>query len=351
VTLADQAIERDRARKGGWDFVDPAHRFIELFGAACASARNGALARARRSDCACTRTLAEIETHKRSLLLLIQASSALSTCSSQQQELCVQGNGQSWWQVMGNSLARALTDSAFDELEFGLRLYPSVQTQCSVAATPEVLPSKDAEVPALRALLGLPGGSAALLAGMEQVARETEPASAGEERILLVIGNGNDGCSGLASSELTARLSAAADRLAQAGVRIYPVLVAQGSDLIAASDNLRAIARPPGLGALGADAGVPYLDGADPNALPKLLGRVVHELDTCSLRLSTLKPEHDRKLVRLFLAGEALERDETQKNQGWGWKNAAAGEIDLYGEACRRFKELGVAQITAEIGC
>ena len=60
----------------------------------------------------------------------------------------------------------------------------------------------------------------------------------------------------------------------------------------------------------------------------------------------------DPAKLELYLGAQRVPFDARgEQAEGWGWADAAAGDVALYGQACSEFKRAGGALATLDVGC
>lgn len=356
LALDGVPLERDRTRRAGWDVIDSARGVVEVFGAECAAVRRGAVLRAE-PECSqpppCVSRRLALEPVPRTIRFLVSAGLSMSTCTVADVE-CASGAALTWSGFITTALAGALASPAYEDYAFGLHNYPDRDgAECGVSSRPLVPEHVDAELSILRRLSNPAQGSSPLLQVFEAIAeRPGALAATPGASALIVLGNGNSNCGGVANSEQVLRLTAAAGKLASAGVQVFPVRIGPRDAAADQDAFMRAVGSSSNLSGLPVAAGAPYLDVLDPAALSDLLQQILRRFGTCSVRLKEPLLESDARALRLSLGAAPVPFDGAgAKVEGWGFAGASRQELELYGTACERFRQGSAAELTLEVGC
>lgn len=358
----DRVVPRDRSQREGWNFVQGNVSEVEFFGASCAAVRGGARLEAQKA-CngaeVCGTAASRVSAKPRAVQYLLDRSGSMAACSAGFFD-CIPGITPSltWWGVAARAISSSVTAPVNDDVEFGLKYFPNAgDLGCNVSEDPDVAPAAGTAIALIGNLLhSLPGGATPLLAGLERVAakpgRLAEP---GVTSALIVVSDGGESCEAVDQAVKVERLQIAARTLRQAGVRTFAVRFGAKDQNFADQDaQLRAIVREGGTATGDVDdlSNIPYLEAPDADSLNQKLASISEELAACTLALGALDAKADKDRVNLYLDGNIVRFDSAaQKQDGWGWLDAARTELELYGPTCQSFKTSRTTSIVIELGC
>ncbi|MET0343185.1 MAG: vWA domain-containing protein [Polyangiales bacterium] len=366
-TINGNTVARDRTRSDGWNFVDGDTSQVELFGKACQAVRARAPLAAHKScsDQVCGTAALRVETKPRAVLHLLDASASSIACTDDGWG-CLQTpdsptrTALSYWEVMEHAIGKSLVAPVNDDIEFGLKLFPSKNTgnfSCEALTDPEVSIAQGTEITIMSKMLEtLPFGSTPLLHALEHVADAPgRLAEAEVEGAVVILTDGSDTCAGVAFEELLARLASAARRLREAGVNTYVVRFGPASARSPEQESqLRTIVANGGTAQTDPSDpnAVPYIDATDQRGLDDALARISGALAACSVELDDPPSGADADKLNIYLNGEVIPRDaQGKKREGWGWADDAKRKIDMYGRACDGFKNNRRTSFVIEYGC
>lgn len=374
--LGGKLVPREREQKDGWNFVNGNTSEVEFYGQACEAIRFGTKLEARRgcSSEVCGTAATRVSTKPRAVEYLLDRSLTMTECSVSGDlacapkrfcdftGICAHGGGQlSWWGLMTKAIGTSVVATVNDDVEFGLRLFPSAQASdvCDVAEMPDVAPAQGTELSIIRTLLSnLPFGFATpLVDGLETIART--PGRLADDEVsgaVIVVSDGGDASTcGIEHADAVARLSAAAAALHQKGIKTYVIRFGTRDGASDLDDELlRAIVENGGTAVVdpqNPDA-PPFYEAPDEATLNDVLAGISESLATCSFKIEDVEDDVDKEQVNLYLNGELIPYDAAdEKREGWGFVDAEKTEISMYGEACTAFKNNRATSIVIEFGC
>ncbi|MFT3928372.1 MAG: VWA domain-containing protein [Myxococcales bacterium] len=363
--LAGKLVDRDRNQADGWNFVNGNTSEVEFYGKSCEAIRFGKPLEARKGCSAevCGTSATQVATKPRAVEWLLDRSLSMNDCSNTDTAGCIPtslggGGGLTYWGVMAKSIGKTVVATVNDEVEFGLRMFPSAGAapgSCDIFEKAEVDPGPSTELTIIRSVLSnLPLGFTPLVDALERVANS--PGRLAEAQVLgavIVVSDGGDSEScGVAQADAVARAGAAASKLLALGVKTYVIRFGSVDAATAGDDEI--------LDAIVDNGGTAIKDPNNPSApryypapdeakLNMVLDGISQSLATCAFTLGELKdPYVDKTKVNLYLNGQVVPFDQTQ---GWGWADPAQVEIQMYGQACTDFKNNRTTSLVVEFGC
>ncbi len=362
--LGSKLVQRDRERVEGWNFVDGNTSEVEFFGDACEAIQFGAPLEARKGceSEVCGTSATQVSTKPRAVQYLLDRSLTMNDCSNDAPFGCVPasvggGGGLTWWGVMAKSIGMSVVATVNDDVEFGLRMFPSAGSNlsCDVHDDPEVTPSSSSELTIIRSLLSnLPLGLTPLVAALEKTAdlpgRLSEDLVTGA--VIVVSDGGDSGSCGVEQQEAVLRAGEAAKRLLDVGIKTYVIRFGSIDGTTTNDDEI--------LHAIVDNGGTALVDPAQPEApryysapneaeLNEVLNGISQALADCAFTLGELQdPNVDKSKVNLYLNGEVVPMDE---NEGWSFSDEAQTEIRMHGDACTQFKNNRTTSLVVEFGC
>jgi hypothetical protein len=377
--LGGKKVERDREQAEGWNFVEGNTSEVEFYGQACEAIRFGTKLEARKgcSSNVCGTAATKVSTKPRAVEYLLDRSGSMLDCSVDGSFACAPKvlcsgtlaplNGQcaggggnlSWWGVMAKSIGTSVVDPVNDDVEFGLRMFPSAQADvCDINDQPEVAPAQDTEITIIRYLLSNSAtGFTPIVAALEKVA--TDPGRLADAQVsgaLIVVSDGGDTetCS-VAHDDAVTRVGAAAKALLDKGVKTYVIRFGvTDANTTEESEVLEAIAVNGGtaiVDPMNPDA-PPFYDAPDEAKLNQVLDGISQALATCAFTIGELDKDADKSKVNLYLNGEVIPFDtKDEKKEGWGWANKEQTDVQMYGDACTQFKTNRTTSLVIEFGC
>lgn len=364
-------VQRDRKRTDGWNFIDGDTRQVELFGSACSAIRSNAQLEARKT-CAkqvCGTAAIKVETRPRVVQYILDASASRIECSDGSLGCLIPPNfppelikrtAVTFWEVVQHALGRSLVEPINDDIEFGLQFFPGKTEgtfSCTVASGPEVVPTRGTAIKMLSAMLEkLPLGLSPVVPVLESVAanpgRLADPGVLGS---VVMLTDGGDNCAGVPQDEVIQRLSDAARKLNERGVKTYVVRYGSTNGNTPEQEaQLRAIVSSGGTATSDpADMSkTPYIDAKTEAELTQALANISDTLATCSFGLGNLPNNADKANANIYLNGEVIRFDSNNtKADGWGWADAEKTTVQMYGESCKAFKTNRKTSVVVEFGC
>jgi hypothetical protein len=363
-------VTRDRKRTDGWNFIDGDTRQVELFGSACSAVRGDAQLEARKT---CTKNVCgtaaiKVETRPRVVQYLLDASASRIECSDGSLGCLIPPNlppelikrtSITYWETVQHALGRTLVEPINDDIEFGLQFFPGKTEgtfSCTVASAPEVVPTKGTAIKMMRAMLEkLPLGLSPVVPVLESVA--ANPGRLADPDVLgavVMLTDGGDNCAGAAQAEIVQRLSDAARKLRERGVKTYVVRYGSANNNPDQDAQLRAVAEAGGTAIVDPanPSKLPYVDAKTNEELTQALAGISDSLATCSFALGGLPNNADKANANIYLNGEAIPFDSKDaKANGWGWADAEKTSVQMYGEWCKAFKTNRKTSVVVEFGC
>ncbi|MFT3922983.1 MAG: VWA domain-containing protein [Myxococcales bacterium] len=362
-----KVVERDRKNLNGWNFVAGNASQVELFGQACQALQNDAQFEARKtcSSDVCGTASIKVETKPRAVLFVFDVSASRIQCTDGTSSCQVAPQlgmrpSVSYWEAVGHAVNQALVAPINDDIEFGIQFFPAKSSSalsCDVAATPEIPCGDGTEISLMSAILEkLPFGSSPLSHVLQNVAaapgRLADPEVKGA---VVVLSAGGDSCAGVDQSILVQQLGDAAKRLRDANVDTYAVRYGLPSDKTPANEEqLRTIVKNGGtdMSTASDPSKSPYVDAKDDAELNQALAGISDSLSTCSFGVDGFSEDADKANANLYLNGEAIPFDrEHAAHEGWDWADATQSAIQLFGEACKAFKNNRRTSVIVELGC
>jgi Mg-chelatase subunit ChlD len=366
-SLNGKGLARDRGHGDGWDFVGGDTSQVELFGNACAALRSGLPLTAQKT-CAedvCGTAAIRVETKPRAVLFLLDASGSRIECADGSFDcLIAPGLGiprtPAFWEVVEHAVGESLVAPVNDDVEFGMQFFPgkdAANFSCDVSAEAEIAPAQGTEITIMSQMLEkVPLGFSPVVQVLENVAEH--PGRLAEPNVLgnvVMVTDGGDNCAGDEQPQIVARLRAAAQKLFDAGVRTHVVRYGSASGRTPEQeDQLRAIAEAGGTAVQdpARPAAPPYVDARSVDELNAALAAISDKLATCSFGLTGLPDDADRAKANLYLNGEVIPFDSSgTKRNGWAYIDSERSVVELYGAACKAFKENRRTSIVVELGC
>lgn len=366
-SINGQPVPRDRTRENGWNFVDGDTSQVELFGAACEAVRSGAELTSSES-CAediCGTASLKVGTKPRAVLYVLDNSASRIECVDGSLD-CLQWRGPdiprtlTFWEVVEHALGKSLVAPINDDVEFGIQFFPAKAAgalSCAAAPEPEIAPAQGTEIDILSAMLQqLPFGRTPLVETMRSIANNPgRLAGPDVSGAVVVLTDGGDSCVTLSQAEIVSSLGEAARTLHERGVETYVVRFGLPTSKSPEQDEqLRAIVTNGGTASSDAAdlTKTPYIEALDEAALNAALAQISDVLATCSFTLDGVDESADLDRVNLYLNGEVIPFDQSgEQKDGWSFRDRAALEIELYGEACKSFKTNRKTSIVVEFGC
>lgn len=353
---------RDRTHRLGWDFVNGNTSQAEVFGEPCTAIRSGKPLTARticNTEKVCGTAATKLSTKPRAIQFLLDASASMLACSVADAFQCfpapIGTDALVWWEVAVRSIATTVVATVNDDAEFGLQYLPGKGTglgSCEAGAKPEVATRDGSEIAVIgSALSTLPLGGTPLVATLEGLAaapgRIAEPGVSGA---LVIMSDGGNGCGDITTEDAVQRLSVAAKKLSDQGVKIF--MIKMGNGKVAEEDaQLSSIALNGGAPQMTA-GGTPYLEAPSPEQLDKVLATLSDSLASCELQLGPPPKDADSSKVNLYIDGAVIGFDATStKQDGWGWSDDTHQTMLMYGDACAHFKKSRTTSIVVEYGC
>jgi len=349
-TVNGVAVERDRTQQDGWNFVNGNTDEVEIHGDACTAIQAGKIAEARigcNSDQVCGTAATRVTTKARAVQYMFDRSASMSGCSKDLTE-CLFNGALSWWGLATRSIAKSVVSTVSDDAEFGT---------CDVANEPEVPPGPSSEITIIGSMLSnLPLGSTPLVRAFEQLA--DAPGRVGEDGVtgaVILISDGGNSCDDISTADAVTRLGTAAKALNDRGIKVFAIRFGPKDASFADQDaQLRAIVTNGGTatGDPADPSNIPYLDAPDEDTLNAVLQGVSESLASCGFELGDVPEDADKAKVNLYINGTAVPFDmAAEKKDGWGFSDDAKTAIEIYGPACKEFKNNRATSLVVEFGC
>ncbi len=361
-----KVVQRDRTNLEGWNFVGGDASQVELFGQACEALRSEAKFEARKTCMTnvCGTASIKVETKPRAVLFVFDVSTSRIQCTDGTSSCQVAPQlgmrpSLSYWEVAGHAVNQVLTAPINDDIEFGIQFFPaktSSALSCEVASGPEIPCADGTEISVMSSILEkLPFGASPLVQVLENVAdapgRLSEPEVKGA---VVVLSAGGDNCAGVEQSVLVERLGAASRKLLEANVQTHVVRYGLPDDKTPENEaQLRAIVTNGGTDLSAGDPSKPpYVDAKNDAELNAALANISDTLATCSFGVEGLSEDADKANVNLYLNGQGIPYDHEHAGvEGWDWTDAQQEAIQLFGEACKSFKNNRRTSVIVELGC
>jgi hypothetical protein len=223
-------------------------------------------------------------------------------------------------------------------VRWGLLLYPSRDTACTVEAVP-ALPLGQTSSSMAQALMAAPPGTTAgapLAAAVTAAQQYLDATSLAENRFLVVVSAGQPSCAGNGPAEAIAAVTAAA----QDGIASFVV----ASATPASDDTLQRLSAAGGKPRAGTPS---YHSIADEAELADALTSTGSGVSSCLLPLDAPPPAPAN--VRVDVKGQRLTRDPTHAD-GWDY-GPGMQSIAFYGVACSTVKTAHAGEVQVFFGC
>jgi hypothetical protein len=248
------------------------------------------------------------------------------------------------WDEARNAVYSILTTFADTSLEFGLDTLPDPSgANCSVTAPVAVDCGSDTATTISDSLAGMACYvSTPLQAELIQLADTTYAPGCSEEgynRYVILIGDGEDSCSGNISG-----ITAATVALVDLGIRV----IAIGFDLadMMSADQLNAIA------ANGGTTFTTYLNVTDEASLVTALDTIGTSIISCVFNIDSPDVSANPDLVNFYFDDEELYMDaDCSSGSGWRWANDDHTQVEFCPDSCQQIKDHEVSVIKAMFGC
>lgn len=361
--LGGKLVPRDRERLDGWNFIDGNTSEVEFFGQACEAVRFGTPLEARKGceSEVCGTAATKVSTKPRVVQYLLDRSLTMNDCSNDLPLGCVPAPfgaaGLTWWGTMTKAIGTSVVATVNDDVEFGLRTFPSIGApfSCEITDAPEVAPSESSELTIIRTLLSnLPTGATPLVDALERTA--SLPGRLAEDKVtgaVIVVSDGGESTScGVELDQAVSRAGEAAKQLLSLGIKTYVIRFGKIDGSTANDDEiLHAIVDNGGTAIIDPnDLNAPrYYPAPDETKLNEVLDGISQSLADCRFTLGELNdPQIDKTKVNLYLNGEVVSFDTTN---GWSFSDEEKTDILMHGQACTAFKNNRTTSLVVEFGC